>query len=106
MRSVWAAVGSYNNAVRDPNATRLPFYWTFIGPAPYLAGLSCSEARRLLKQSYVKPIRGPCGALATRAEHNGRLLWRIFWRRVRAEQLRHGRRGEVQACRSNVVSIW
>ena len=65
VRSVWAAVGSYNNAIHDPSATRLPSHWTFIGPAPYLAGLSCSEARRLLKQSYVKPIRGPHSASAT-----------------------------------------
>jgi len=39
----------------------------FIGPAPYLAGLSSREARRLLEKSYVKPIRGPSSDLATSA---------------------------------------
>ncbi|KAI9841437.1 MAG: hypothetical protein M1837_000713 [Sclerophora amabilis] len=62
-RSVWAAVGSYN-ARRDPSASRLPFDMSFVGPAPYLAGLSCREARRLLEQSYVQPIRGPFSGLA------------------------------------------
>jgi hypothetical protein len=31
----------------------------YIGSAPYLAGLSSKEARRLLEQTYMKPIRRP-----------------------------------------------
>ncbi|MCJ1401158.1 hypothetical protein MMC11_004370 [Xylographa trunciseda] len=55
VRSIWAAVRNYN-ADRDLSASRLPFIMVYIGLAPYLAGLSSREARRLLEQSYVKPI--------------------------------------------------
>jgi len=51
VRSVWAAVRNYS-ADRDLSASRLPFIMVYIGPAPYLAGLSSREARRLLEQSY------------------------------------------------------
>ena len=64
MRSVWAAVRNYNTD-GDLSASRLPFIMVYIGPAPYLAGLSSREARRLLEQSYVKPIRGLSSGLAT-----------------------------------------
>ena len=64
--SVWAVVRS-DNAARDTSARFLPFTMVFIGPAPYSAGLSSREARRLLEQSYVKPIRGPFSGLATSA---------------------------------------
>lgn len=50
VRSVWAAVRNYS-ADRDLSASRLPFIMVYIGPAPYLAGLSFREARRLLEQS-------------------------------------------------------
>ena len=64
VRSVWAAVRNYN-ADRDLSANRLPFIMVYIGPAPYLAGLSSREARRLLENPYVKPIRGLFSGLAT-----------------------------------------
>jgi hypothetical protein len=59
VRTVWAAI---RNCASDCDPTGLdhpPFSMAYIGPAPYLAGLSSKEARRLLEQSYVKPIRGP-----------------------------------------------
>jgi hypothetical protein len=58
VRSVWAA--SPND-----NKSRVPFNMVYIGPAPYLAGLTCREARRLLVQFYVKPIHGPFTGLGT-----------------------------------------
>jgi len=64
VRSVWAAVRNYN-ADRDLSASRRPFIMVYIGPAPYLAGLSSREARRLLEQSYIKPIRGLSSGLGT-----------------------------------------
>ncbi|EXJ72245.1 uncharacterized protein A1O5_04749 [Cladophialophora psammophila CBS 110553] len=64
--SVWAAVHK-NNTDRNLTAGCLPFIMAYIGPAPYLAGLSSWEARRLLEQFYVKPIRGPSSGLATSA---------------------------------------
>lgn len=66
MRSVWAVIRSHN-ADRDLSAGRLSFPMAYIGPAPYLAGLSSREARRLLEQFYVKPIREPCSGLAATA---------------------------------------
>ena len=65
VRSVWAAIHDCN-ADRDFGASRTPFIVAYIGPAPYLAGLSSREARRLLEQSYFKPLRGPRNGSATR----------------------------------------
>ena len=66
VRSVWAAVHK-DSAGRGSSARRLPFTMVYIGPAPYQVGLSCREARRLLEQSYVKPILGPFSGLTTNA---------------------------------------
>lgn len=67
VRSVWAAVRTYN-ADRNLSASLLPFIMTYIGPAPYTAGLSCREARRLLEQSYVRLV---CGRLSGSKTSNG-----------------------------------
>jgi len=37
----------------------------YIGPAPYLAGMSCREARRQLEQFYVGPIHGSFNDVTT-----------------------------------------
>lgn len=50
-RSVWAVVRNVDN---DPSVNM-----AYIGPVPYLAGLSNAEARQVLEENYVKPIRGP-----------------------------------------------
>ncbi|KAK0102648.1 hypothetical protein ONS95_006252 [Cadophora gregata] len=53
VRTVWAAI-------RNPaGVNHAQFSMAYIGPAPYLAGLSSKEARRLLEQTYMKPIRRP-----------------------------------------------
>ena len=59
VRSVWAAI---RNPAADCDPTSVnhpPFIMTYVGPAPYLAGLASKEARRLLEQTYFKPICGP-----------------------------------------------
>jgi len=66
VRSVWAAVRSHH-AESYLTASRLPLMMVYIGPAPYLAGLSSREARRLLEQFYIKPIRVSFSGLATKA---------------------------------------
>ncbi|KAF2241342.1 hypothetical protein BU26DRAFT_176574 [Trematosphaeria pertusa] len=58
--TVWAAAPN-SAAGSHLTANRLPFTMAFVGPVPYLAGLSCREARRLLERSYVKPVLGPRG---------------------------------------------
>ncbi|KAK1711411.1 hypothetical protein BDP67DRAFT_519152 [Colletotrichum lupini] len=40
-----------------------------VGPAPYLAGLACKESRRLMEQSYAKPIHRPTYSAASSAIH-------------------------------------
>jgi hypothetical protein len=62
VRSVWAAVRN-DTADRDLNASNLPLTMAYVGAAPYLVGLSCREARRLLEQLYEGPIRGPFSGL-------------------------------------------
>ena len=57
-RSVWAAARN-RKADSDVSAGHPSFTMVHIVSAPYLAGLSCAEARRLLEQDYVKPIRRP-----------------------------------------------
>ena len=53
VRTVWATI-------RNPASVDRPqFTMAYIGSAPYLAGLSSKEARRLLEQTYMKPIRRP-----------------------------------------------
>ena len=62
MRSVWAA--SRHNAVRSLTTSPKPLSMVYVGPAPYLAGLSCKEARLLLENVYAKPIRRPYDGFA------------------------------------------
>jgi hypothetical protein len=59
VRSVWAAVRNLASDCDPTGVDHPPFSMAYVGPAPYLAGLSSKEARRLLEQIYVKPIRGP-----------------------------------------------
>jgi hypothetical protein len=59
VRSVWAAVRSLASDCDPTSVDHPPFSMAYVGPAPYLAGLSSNEARRLLEQAYVKPICGP-----------------------------------------------
>lgn len=59
--SVWAAV--YDQA--GDGANRLSCAMTYVGPAPWRAGLASQESWRVLMQSGVKPIRGPTRGLPT-----------------------------------------
>ena len=60
---IWAQALSVRSVWADLTASNLPFTMAYIGAAPYLVGLSCREARRLLEQFYVGPIRGPFNGL-------------------------------------------
>lgn len=57
VRSVWAATPNIGSD--HPTANSPLFSMAYVGPAPYLAGLSSKEARRLLERTYDKPIRRP-----------------------------------------------
>lgn len=58
-RSVWAVTHNRPSGVDQVGVNYPSFSMAHIGPAPYLAGLSSREARRMLEQAYIKPIRGP-----------------------------------------------
>jgi hypothetical protein len=58
--TVWAAV--HSSAARSRLTTnRLPFTMTFRGPEPFLVGLSCKEAWRLLERLNVRLVLGLTG---------------------------------------------
>ncbi|KAI0890253.1 uncharacterized protein GGS22DRAFT_194395 [Annulohypoxylon maeteangense] len=59
---VWAEALSVRTVcavTRNPAGDHAPIIMAYVGPAPYLAGLSCKEARRVLKQTHVMFSRGP-----------------------------------------------
>lgn len=58
--SVWTVWAVVRNSIASSRlgASRSSFTIALIGPAPYLAGQSCREARQLLERSSVKPVRG------------------------------------------------
>lgn len=58
VRSVWVAVR--NRALDcDPTGMNHPsLRMAYIGPAPYLAGLSSQEARKLLEEPTLSPVVG------------------------------------------------
>lgn len=59
VRSVWTAIRNRASDSDPTGAVHPTFSMTYVGTAPYLAGLSSTEARRLLEQIYPKPILGP-----------------------------------------------
>jgi hypothetical protein len=56
--TVWATVPVTGGS--NPNDAT--YTMTFVGPAPYMAGLACKEAWGLMKRLYGGPVRGPAGA--------------------------------------------
>ncbi|KAF6844847.1 hypothetical protein CMUS01_00644 [Colletotrichum musicola] len=59
-RCVWAAVFDADGEARKPKGL-IPGLsaMVHVGAAPYTAGLACRESRRLLEESYSKPLRVP-----------------------------------------------
>lgn len=67
--TVWAAVPCYVGVEHCLKLRGLRFRMVLTGPAPFLIAGTCKEARRLLEQCYIKPIRAPsdCSATSTGA---------------------------------------
>lgn len=59
--SVWAVIRK-KRGKGDCGAAlvnRWPFSMAFVGSPLHLVGLSCREARRLMEETFLRPLRGP-----------------------------------------------